>query len=78
MFRLRAAHFEMDQDGLQEVWLKGGALDGERRLAPLPPEELVIPVQRPDGSPLYEERYAYISGFAADGRPVMVALGQMG
>jgi hypothetical protein len=72
MFRLQAAHFGMNQDGLQEVWLRGGAHDGERRLAPLPPEELVIPVQRVDGSPPLAERYAYISGFAADGRPVMV------
>jgi hypothetical protein len=64
----------MDHDGGQEVWLKGGAHDGKRRMAPLPPEELIIPVQRADGSVSHVERYAYVSGFAADGRPVMVVL----
>jgi uncharacterized membrane-anchored protein len=70
-FRLRSAQPDSPEVGEQEVWLSGGAHDGERWTAPLPPAELRILVEPTDGSPSYLARYRYVSSFAPDGLPVM-------
>jgi uncharacterized membrane-anchored protein len=73
-FRLRAAHSGTSEVGEQEVWLSGGAHNGERWIAALPPAELHIVDEPGDGSAAQLVRYGYVSTFAADGLPVMALI----